>query len=119
MPSSIESINRNIINKLSDLCKSIGGEFRMENDTAYCKVGDKKIKVSLVKADKISIKEMKKILDDMLKKSKGGFEDSEWYEPLIKIGVLKDEYDEIISDPYYDAEAVAFARKILDFVEVD
>ena len=64
----------------------------------------------------MKLSELKKVLDEMLEKAKWEFEDDEWYEPLRKLGVLG-EYDRIIDDDYYDAQAVAFARKLLDLLE--
>ena len=36
----------------------------------------------------------------------------EWYKPLVGLGLLK-EGEAILSDPFYDPEAVQFALKIL------
>lgn len=60
--------------------------------------------------------ELKKILDGMIKKAKWGFEEDEWYKPLWRLKVIcEGEY--ILDDPYYDAQAIAFARKLLDLID--
>ena len=53
----------------------------------------------------------------MISKVKYGFQDEKWYEPLINLGIIDE--PEILSDPYYDGEAVVFARDLLDLVTVD
>ena len=65
----------------------------------------------------MEIKELKQILDKMISKVKYGFQDEKWYEPLINLGIIDE--PEILSDPYYDGEAVVFARDLLDLVTVD
>ena len=68
-------------------------------------------------AKKVSVEELKRILDDMIRTAEVGFQSSEWYKPLIDLGVLEEEYPDIITDSYYDYEAVAFARRLLDFIK--
>jgi len=63
----------------------------------------------------LKIEELKKILDKMIKEAKWEFEDDEWYKPLIEIGAIKDA--EILEDSYYDAQAVYFARRLLDLID--
>ena len=66
-------------------------------------------------AKKVSLEELKRILDNMIENAKVGFQDPEWYEPLIALGVIKE--PSIITDDYYDAEAVEFARRLLNFIK--
>ena len=65
---------------------------------------------------KVSLEGMKEILKEMIDKAKYGFEEPEWYEPLREMGLLE-EYEDILSDPYYDAEAVEFTYKVLNKIE--
>ena len=64
---------------------------------------------------KVSLEELKRILDNMIENAKVGYQDSEWYKPLVDLGVIEE--PSIITDDYYDAEAVEFARRLLDFIE--
>lgn len=52
-------------------------------------------------------------LEQALSNAKWQFEDEEFYEPLIKIGLVREGDIEILFDPYYDAQAVAFALRCL------
>ena len=67
---------------------------------------------------RVSLDEMKRILDRMIATKEGTIapQSKEWYKPLVELGILK-EGEKILSDYYYDAEAVEFARKILDYIE--
>jgi len=61
------------------------------------------------------LEELKKILDRMLETAKWGQEDREWYKPLIELGVIDSEG--ILWDNFLDANAVLFARKLLDLID--
>ena len=66
----------------------------------------------------LKLEELKKILDKMIDEAKWGFEENKWYKPLIELEVIKDkEFPQILDDSYYDAQAVAFARNILDLID--
>ena len=66
----------------------------------------------------MNLEKLKKILDKMLEERKGGFEDDEWYKPLVELGVIKDEeFPQILDDSWYDAQAVYFARRLLDLID--
>ena len=65
---------------------------------------------------KVSLEEMKAILKKMIDEAKPGYQESEWYKPLRKLGLLG-EYDSILIDSYFDEEAVEFAYNVLNKIE--
>jgi len=54
-----------------------------------------------------------KALEQALENANYKFEDDHFYKPLVEAGLVSEDDPEILSDPYYDAEAVAFALSIL------
>ena len=52
-------------------------------------------------------------LREALENAKYRFEDDTFYKPLVEAGLVPEDDSEILSDPYYDAEAVTFALRVL------